>query len=131
MSKYSDIDLDLDYNSFTKDIILKENAAAVKQAVLNILLTSPGEKPFVRSFGVGIRNLLFDNYVLDYPMVLESQIDTQFKKWEPRATVIGVSIDDDSIDSNSIGITVNYKINTMGSGNPIADSITLEIEKVR
>ena len=131
MSKYSDIDLDLDYNSFTKDIILKENAAAVKQAVLNILLTSPGEKPFVRSFGVGIRNLLFDNYVLDYPMVLESQIDTQFKKWEPRATVIGISIDDDNIDSNSIGITVNYKINTMGSGNPIADSITLEIEKVR
>jgi len=131
MSKYSDIDLDLDYNSFTKDIILKENAAAVKQAVLNILLTSPGEKPFVRSFGVGIRNLLFENYVLDYPMMLESQIDTQFKKWEPRASVIGVSIDDDSIDSNSIGITVNYKINTMGSGNPIADSITLEIEKVR
>jgi len=131
MPRYSDIDLDFDSNSFTGDLIVKTDQYAVKQSVLNLLLSRSGDKPFSRAYGIGIRDMLFNQYALDTPMILESSIRGQFEKWEPRATLLGVIVDDDNIDSNSIGITVNYQINTVGSGTPIADSITLEIEKVR
>tara|TARA_Y100000034_G_C6626195_1_gene273163 strand:+ start:109 stop:504 length:396 start_codon:yes stop_codon:yes gene_type:complete len=131
MPRYSDIDLDFDSNSFTNDLVLKTDQYAIKQSVLNMLLSKKGDKPFTRAYGVGFRDMLFNQYTLGSPMIIESNIQMQFEKWEPRATLIGVVIDENNIDSNLIGITVNYQINTIGSGNPITDSITLEIEKVR
>ena len=53
-------DIDL---SFTKkasgDIFKKEHAAAVKQAVKNILLTNFAEKPFLPRYGANLNSLLF------------------------------------------------------------------------
>ena len=56
---YSDIDL-----TFAKkpsgEIYKKTDAAAVKQAVKNLLLTNKYEKPFQPSFGGDLNNLLFE-----------------------------------------------------------------------
>ena len=53
-------DIDL---SFTKkasgDIFKKEHAAAVKQAVKNLLLTNFSEKPFQPRFGGNLNSFLF------------------------------------------------------------------------
>ena len=49
------VDIDLSFNAKTNgDIFKKVDAAAVKQAVKNILTTGTGEKPFLPNFGGGI-----------------------------------------------------------------------------
>ena len=59
---YKDVDL-----TFAKkpnnDIFKKEDAAAVKQSVKNIVLTNPGEKPFRPFYGAGLTQFLFENVI--------------------------------------------------------------------
>src|SRR6056297_2305228 len=56
---YLDIDLSFEARS-SGDIFKKKDAAAVKQAVKNLLLTNPGEKPFDNYFGGGLGDLIFE-----------------------------------------------------------------------
>ena len=56
---YKDIDLTFT-NKPSGEIFKKESAAAVKQAVKNLLLTNYFEKPFQPKFGGNLRDMLFD-----------------------------------------------------------------------
>ena len=61
MSRYKDLNLSLDRNTFTGDISVVTDANAIRNSIANILLTDPDERPFSSSqMGVGIKNLLFD-----------------------------------------------------------------------
>jgi|TARA_R100001163_G_C5050894_1_gene187690 phage baseplate assembly protein W len=61
MSRYTDLNLSLDKNTFTGDISVVTDANAIRNSIANILLTDPDERPFSSSqVGVGIKNLLFD-----------------------------------------------------------------------
>ena len=95
---YSDIDLSftakpgsVDENGVrTGDIYRKTDAAAVIQAVENILLTNTGEKPFEPSFGGNIRSMLFDQSTAFSSTFLLTQISNAINRWEPRAEVTDV-----------------------------------------
>ena len=54
---YKDIDLTF-ANKPSGEIFKKESAAAVKQAVKNLMLTNHFEKPFQPRFGANFRDLL-------------------------------------------------------------------------
>ena len=62
---YKDIDLSFAKKT-TGEIFKKTDAAAVKQAVKNVLLTSRLEKPFNPDFGAGLNRFLFDLNSKDY-----------------------------------------------------------------
>ena len=59
---YKDIDLSFDHkptdgtNPTTADVYKKEDAAAVKQAVKNLLMTNFGEKPFNLFYGANLQS---------------------------------------------------------------------------
>ena len=59
--KYSDVDIDFNKNEFIGDVLVKYDTNAVRQSIINIIMTRRGEKPFDRDFGVGIHDLLFEN----------------------------------------------------------------------
>ena len=84
--KYIDIDL-----SFTarpdKDIYKKSDAAAVKQAVKNLLLTGRNEKPFLENFGGNLGNVLFELVDEDAEDELELVIENALDLYEPRAVL--------------------------------------------
>ena len=108
-SKFSrDIDL-----SFAKrpsgDIFKKEHAAAVKQAVKNILLTNFAEKPFLPRYGGNLNSLLFNlNTNFNDEEVKERIIQT-IGIFEPRANVLNVAtlLRD---DSHEVKVTVTFKV---------------------
>ena len=86
---YSDIDL-----TFAKkasgDVYKKNDAAAVKQAIKNLLLTDLGEKPFNPYFGGGLNALLFelaDDLLEDD---INQEVAMAVKNWEPRAKILNV-----------------------------------------
>ena len=57
---YKDIDLTFTNKADSGEIFKKEESAAVKQAVKNLIMTNFGEKPFLPQFGGDLRSMLFD-----------------------------------------------------------------------
>ena len=111
-TKFSkDIDL-----SFAKrpsgDVFKKEHAAAVKQAVKNILLTNFSEKPFLPRYGGNLNALLFALNTDFSEEEIKERIIQTIEIFEPRAIVLNVStiLND---DSHEVKITVTFRaVNT-------------------
>ena len=57
----SDTDGDGKTDTLGYEIALKRDENAVLQALQNLLLTRPGEKPFIPDFGTNIVDMLFEN----------------------------------------------------------------------
>tara|TARA_Y100000004_G_C8831374_1_gene376349 strand:- start:285 stop:665 length:381 start_codon:yes stop_codon:yes gene_type:complete len=98
-----------------------EIAKAVKFNLKNIILTTPGERIWDTSFGVGIKNLLFEQKdfgIIDkYTGIIVGQIEA----YAGYVTLESVDIEDS--DDNSIKISIKYAINRT----EISDSLELEI----
>jgi phage baseplate assembly protein W len=105
---YSDIDL-----SFAKkgsgDIFKKEHAAAVKQAVRNLLLTNYAEKPFLPRFGGDLNAMLFRLSTEIDDDYLEDDIINAIETYEPRAKVLNIN-SIISADSNEVRVTVTFRV---------------------
>jgi phage baseplate assembly protein W len=105
---YKDIDL-----TFAKkpsgEIYKKTDAAAVKQAVKNLLLTNKFEKPFQPEFGGDLNNLLFELVDNDTVYEIDGAIREAIKRYEPRAQVRQV-VTNLQPDANSIIVTITFQI---------------------
>ena len=105
---YKDIDL-----TFTAkpagDVYKKTDAAAVKQAIKNILMTNRGEKPFLPKFGGNLNDFLFNLSSEFSPFDIEEAVTMAVNNYEPRARVLKV---DSSLepDNNSIRVEVTFQI---------------------
>ena len=129
--QYSDVDIDFNKNEFINDVSVKKDRNAIRQSVTNIILTRPGEKPFNRSFGVGVHDMLFENWTDVDVAILEQKVAAQLGTWEPRALLEWIEIDDNLIDTNEISMVVNYVVLTGIEKNPIRESIRIGLVKVR
>lgn len=106
--KYSDIDL-----TFTArpsgDVYKKIDAAAVKQSVKNLLLTSRYEKPFQPNFGANLNSALFaldTDYDPDY---IQDLIADAIAKYEPRARVLEISLNL-LPETNALDATIIFQV---------------------
>jgi phage baseplate assembly protein W len=121
ISAYSDINMLFEANPATGDIYKVKDAAAVKQSVRNLIMTSFLERPFQPSVGSNLRKLLFENitpFVLDEA---ESYIREAIKNNEPRAVAKDINI---SSDENELIINLVFQVKE--SGQIIETTITLE-----
>ena len=103
-------DIDLTFSKKSSgEIFKKEHAAAVKQAVKNLLLTNFSEKPFVPRFGGNLNSLLFTlNTEID-DEDLEENIIQNINIYEPRARVLNVSSQTKD-DSHEIKVSVTFQV---------------------
>ena len=84
---YSDIDLSFAVNTSTGDIFKKKDAAAVKQAVRNLLQCNRFEKPFRPDFGADLRGLLFELADDGVEQDLIEQVQGAIARYEPRVEI--------------------------------------------
>lgn len=105
---YIDIDLTFAVRP-SGDVYKKTDAAAVKQAVKNILLTNPGEKPFNENFGGGLSRLIFELVDVDAEDEIEDTIRYAINNFEPRAKLLSV-VTNIKPDQNSIGVVITFQI---------------------
>jgi len=106
---YRDIDI-----SFTAkpngELYIKKDAAAVSQAIKNLLLTNHFEKPFQPFFGGNITSKLFE--LIDDPDMeeeLRDEISYQIELYEPRALVRRLDVKAEE-DYNSLSVTLEYQV---------------------
>ena len=124
-ASYTDIDLTFT-NKSNGEIFKKPDAASVKQAVRNLLMTNKGEKPFNPHYGGNLNDYLFslsediDNIEIENAIMLA--IDAQ----EPRAAVRGVQVLLKG-DYNSIHVLVQFQVvNTLEMA-----ELNLELTRLR
>ena len=61
---FKDINITFKKHPITDDLVVSRDASAIKQAIVNLLLTNKGEKLFNPNYGSDIRSYLFEP--LDY-----------------------------------------------------------------
>ena len=122
---YKDIDLSF-ARKLSGDIYKKEDAAAVKQAVKNLLLTNRSEKPFAPNFGGNLNNFLFNldtEFDLD---LLEKRIVDIVDAYEPRAKVVNTDINVDG-SAHTVRVTITFRILSTNE----EDTIELNLARLR
>lgn len=106
--KYTDIDLTFTVKP-SGDIYKKFDAAAVKQSVKNLLLTSRYEKPFQPNFGANLNSALFA-LDTDYdPDFIQDLIADAIAKYEPRARVLEISLNL-LPETNALDATIVFQV---------------------
>ena len=130
--QYSDFDINFNRNEFINDVSVVKDRYAIRQSIMNIVMTRPGEKPFAPGFGVGMHQLLFENWTPLDEAFLERDIVWAVRAHEPRAEVERVYVDrgDANTDANEITIKINFII-LGGKESNSRDSIQIEIARVR
>jgi len=103
-------DIDLSFaKKVSGEVYKKEHAAAVKQAVKNLLMTNYSEKPFLPRFGGNLNSLLFALSTDINDEGLEEQIIQNINIFEPRARVLSVSSQTKD-DSHEIKVSVTFQV---------------------
>lgn len=86
----------------------------VKQNLLMILLTIPGERMMLPEFGVGLKRYLFDNDSPALRSELSSKIRSQVSRYLPYINITSLSFktsnQNNDIDRNLLIIRIDYMI---------------------
>jgi phage baseplate assembly protein W len=106
--KYIDIDLTFTAKA-SGEIFKKQESAAVKQAVKNLIMTNYNEKPFKPKFGGNIRDLLFDLADEFTEEDAEARIRFAINSYEPRAEILNVTARSVP-ERNELKVSVTFKV---------------------
>jgi len=106
---FKDLNITFKKHPVTNDVVVSRDASAIKQAIVNLLLTNKGERLMNPEYGSDIRRYLFEP--LDYGTAnqitgnIKSTIDT----FEPRISVLNLrALPND--DDNGFDVEMTYEI---------------------
>lgn len=122
---YKDIDLAFSPKP-SGDVYKKQDAAAVKQSVKNILMTNFMEKPFNTTYGGNLNSFLFELDTTVEADMLRDQIFETVTLHEPRALMQQVFIDLEP-ERNIINVTCVFQV--LNSVEPV--SLELALTRLR
>tara|TARA_B100000427_G_scaffold312776_1_gene304557 strand:- start:1031 stop:1423 length:393 start_codon:yes stop_codon:yes gene_type:complete len=107
---FRDININFKKHPVTGDLVVSKDASAIKQAIVNLLLTNKGERLFQPEYGSDIRSQLFEP--LDYATAasIKSSILYSLSTFEPRINVLNINIFLNYGD-NGFNVDMTYKIN--------------------
>jgi len=105
---YTDIDLTFE-NKPSGDVYKKTDAAAVKQAVKNLLMTNFAEKPFQPFYGGDLNRFMFELSEDFDEEDMEDRITSALLAYEPRALLRSVRVTL-APDYNTVYAKINFQV---------------------
>ena len=121
---FKDIDIAMGRNPFTDDLGVVKNDNSIKQAIKNIVLTAPGEKPFQPLVGSRVYQLLFeplDPFTAD---TIRDEIINTINQYEPRVELTQIDVTP-IYEGNKLNVTIEYRI----VGLPIVETISFVLQR--
>jgi phage baseplate assembly protein W len=121
---FSDLSINFSRNPFTDDLSVVKNDNSIKQAVKNLILTAPGEKPFQPLVGSSVTSLLFeplDGFTADS---IKDEITTTINQYEPRVRLTNCSVTP-IYENNKLNVSIEYQI----VGLPIVETIEFVLQR--
>ena len=106
---FKDINITFKKHPVTNDLVVSRDASAIKQAIVNLLLTNRGERLFQPKYGSDIRGQLFEP--LDYATAanIKRMISYTIRQFEPRIEVTRLSCKPD-YEENGFSVEMTYII---------------------
>ena len=108
--RFKDISLSFSPHPVTKDLPVLLNERAIVRSVRNLVETIPTERFFDSSLGTDVRASLFENFTATTVTIIEDQVRSTVRTYEPRVGDIGVEVDG-LPDRNALDVKVIFTIN--------------------
>jgi len=121
---FLDLNISMFRNPFTDDVSTVKDDGAIKQAIKNLVLTSPGEKPFNPLVGSSVNELLFeplDGFTAD---TIRDEIINTINQYEPRVELTEVLVTP-IYEGNKLNVSIEYRI----VGLPIVETISFVLQR--
>jgi uncharacterized protein len=99
----------------------------LREALWNLLLTSPGERLMRPSFGAGLRDFLNQPNTETTHQLITDAITRAITTWETRVTLVDVTVETDPTDARSVLIDVSYSDRASTGAPPSQLTLTLTL----
>ena len=106
---FKDISLSFEPHPITKDLPVLKNANAIRRSVRNLVQTIPGERFFNPILGSSVYDSLFDLMDFGTSNLIEQEIVTTLRNFEPRVNNVRVRVSARA-DQNNFDITIFFDI---------------------
>ena len=106
---FRDINITFKKHPVTDDLVVSKDNAAIKQAVVNLLLTNKGERFFNPNYGSNIRSFLFEPLDFATAGQVRSSIKSTLNKFEPRIFIESLRVLP-NFDDNGFDVEMTYNI---------------------
>ena len=106
---FKDININFKKHPVTGDLVVSKDASAIKQAIVNLLLTNKGERLMNPTYGSDIRSYLFEPMDYGTANQIKNNISDTIETFEPRIRVLQISATP-NFDDNGFDITMTYSI---------------------
>ena len=116
---FKDLSLSFAKNKVTDDLLVKKEDAAVKQAVLNLLLTNKGERVYDSNYGSNIRTYLFEPLDFGTAGTIKDEIVRTLRNYEPRVS-IDECVVEPNIESNGFDVRLDFQVLSRADVPPIS-----------
>ena len=121
---FNDIGMAFGRNPFTDDVSIVKNDNAIKQSIRNLVMTTPGEKPFQPNIGCGVYSLLFEPLDAFSADAIKSEIINTINQYERRVQLRNVNCIPFK-GNNKISVTVQYQV----VGIPIVEEVKFVLQR--
>ena len=106
---FKDINITFKKHPVTDDLVVSRDASAIKQAIVNLLLTNKGERLMNPNYGSDIRSYLFEPLDYGTANAITTNIRYSIDRWEPRITVSRIKAYP-NFDDNGFDVEMSYSI---------------------
>lgn len=124
---FRDINTTFGKHPITDDLLVVKDSNAIKNSVMNLIMTVPGERFFNPNIGSRIYDLLFEPMDFITSNGIKSEVEYTIKAFEPRVSLKNVLVNED-YDNNAYDIEIEYTV--VGLPEKL-DTIQLTLERTR
>jgi len=88
---------------------------SVREVMLNILLTRPGERLMRPEFGAGLRNFIHQPNTETTRALIADAARRALERWEPRVQIDEVTVAPDGERLSHVNLSIHYRLRWDGS----------------
>lgn len=106
---FKDISMSFSLNPLNSDIVAITDVTAINRSIRNLVLTSPGERPFSPDLGSEVSRSIFANMDPLYADLIKDQITETIQRFEPRVNLRRVDVIP-NYDNNEYSVRISYLV---------------------
>ena len=112
---FKDLNITFKKHPITNDVVVSKDASAIKQAIVNVLLTNKGERLMNPRYGSDIRRYLFEPLDYGTAFQIKGNIRDTLERFEPRINVLDIKC---KLNFTDNGFDVELQYSVRGTDDP-------------
>jgi phage baseplate assembly protein W len=106
---FKDLNITFKPHPITGDLTVVKDEAAIKQAIVNLLLTNRGERFFAPQIGSSLSELLFEPLDFGTASLVNTEIQNTLRSYEPRINILSLSTVP-NFDDNGFDVEIVFEV---------------------